>query len=90
VKMRSLEQDDISGICDIYGTSRPYNACDPTPRHGVQTTCGDPPTVETSKSRCASSTAPGQASVHAYPFVLVALGLGALRVRRLRSRTGAR
>jgi hypothetical protein len=51
VAMRNLTSDDISGICTIYrpdGTRAasfgdvPEDACDPTPRHGFSTQCGQP------------------------------------------------
>jgi hypothetical protein len=83
VKMRSLEQDDISGICDMYGTTRPYNACDPTPRHGFQATCGDVAPDTSKKTCCTSATAPGHSSSGVpYTLALVALGIAAVRLRK--------
>lgn len=82
VMMRSLAEDDIAGICDMYGATRPYKACDPTPRRGFQSTCGQPD-AETKKACCTSSTAPGHSTPSgASSLALVALGIAAMRLRR--------
>lgn len=41
--MRTLEADDVLGICSVYPpTSNPDTGCDPTPRHGFSTKCNSP------------------------------------------------
>ncbi len=62
VAMRNLTSDDVSGICSVYppngtrttssGNAVPEGACDPTPRHGFSTQCGQP----TKKAWCQSSS----------------------------------
>lgn len=41
VALRTPEQDDHDGMCAIYPVDRVGAACDPTPRRGLKTTCGD-------------------------------------------------
>lgn len=40
---RTLAQDDIDGICDIYGGATVPAECDPTPRHGFDSNCNVEP-----------------------------------------------
>lgn len=44
--LRTLEQDDLDGICAVYPADRSAAACDPTPRRGLKDTCGDTPPAE--------------------------------------------
>jgi len=81
-KMRTLEDDDIAGICEMYGSTRPYVACDPTPRHGFQSTCGQPAASDDDSS-CSTSAAAGHSSFGGvFSLALVALGVAAVRLRR--------
>jgi len=43
VALRTLEADDVEGICEAYPSARTAAACDFTPRHGLQDTCGEGP-----------------------------------------------
>jgi hypothetical protein len=81
IEMRSLEADDVAGICAIYPPGKDTSACNPTPRHGYSTQCASG--VE--KGCC--TTAPGQPGPHA-PWALgIALfGATALAARRARGR----
>jgi len=77
---RSLEADDIAGICEIYPPNRTAidNAC--APRHGFSGECG----VHPRKGCC--TTAPGGASTGGGEAVLVMLmGVGLLVARGRRT-----
>jgi hypothetical protein len=41
VGLRTPEADDYEGICAIYQVDRKAENCDPEPRRGLKTTCGD-------------------------------------------------
>ena len=44
IGLRSLEADDVEGICAVYGQERAVGGtCDATPRHGFKESCGDVP-----------------------------------------------
>jgi hypothetical protein len=80
--LRSLEADDINGICAIYPPGKDVSNCDPTPRHGFATECGSPPAE---KGCC--TTAPGTPSRSGSAAVLAllaGLALGSARRRRRR------
>jgi hypothetical protein len=87
--MRSLTEDDVSGLCSIYppdGTRTTNQgplselACDPTPRHGFSTQCGTPQTKSCIPSSI-GGRAPGGVSA-ALAAAAVALALGSRRRRR--------
>nr|WP_240806980.1 matrixin family metalloprotease [Polyangium spumosum] len=87
MELRSLENDDIDGICAAYPPGDPIPAeCDPTPRRGFETECSPPPIVAEDGSCCA--TAPGSprsAGTSALAALALALGLAAKR-RAVRAR----
>lgn len=71
--LRSLEPDDIAGICEIYPPDRKALACDPSPRRGLQTTCGDGSPPE--EGGCAVHPAPRSTSKSVALFGLALLAL---------------
>jgi len=76
---RTLEKDDIEGICAVYPVDRASFDNECAPRHGFATDCG------ASGKRGCCSTAPGAASSRGSEGLFAALfGLGvlAMRVRR--------
>lgn len=78
--LRSLEADDIAGICDVYPPGASTGSCDPTPRHGFSPECG---TESDPKGCCA--TAPGRPDRNGTGAVLALLvGAGAVVARRRR------
>jgi len=80
VSLRTLEADDVAGICEIYPPGKDTSSCDPTPRHGFSTQCGAP--LE-DKGCC--TTAPGgpsRSGALALLAVLAGASLGAARRRR--------
>jgi MYXO-CTERM domain-containing protein len=81
--LRTLQADDVAGICTIYPSDRAVDPnCDPTPRHGFGTACGDPP--EDTGSGCCSTT-PSRSSGHGSGALAAAmLGWVLLRSRRRR------
>jgi MYXO-CTERM domain-containing protein len=81
-KLRSLEADDIAGICAIYPPGKDTRGCNPTPRHGFSRECASG--VE--KGCC--TTAPGQPGPHG-PWALGAalFGAAALAARRRSGRS---
>lgn len=79
MSLRTLEADDIAGICAVYPPDRSGQACDTTPRHGFQDTCGDRPAP--TEEGC-STRAPGAGGVGA--SILAALALAMAAARRAR------
>lgn len=80
--LRSLEADDVAGICTIYPPGKDTKACDPTPRHGFSTDCGTP---TEDKGCCTTAAGRGSSSgAFAVGLALLALCLGAARKRRRR------
>jgi hypothetical protein len=57
IALRTLEADDQAGICAVYPPGRQASACDTTPRHGYQDTCGEGPPPSTDGG-CTTSGAP--------------------------------
>ena len=90
-------EDDVSGICAAYppdgtrttsiGTPVPDDACDPTPRHGFSTQCGQPQTGCVARESPGSS-APGSAAALAIAGV-IACALGRRRAMAARSARSA-
>ena len=82
IALRQLRADDVAGICAIYPPGNTV-ACDPTPRHGFGTACGDP-APNTQNGCCSSTTAPG----HANAGGGAAIGLLASLMLLMRARRG--
>ena len=89
--LRTLDPDDVLGVCAIYPAGTPIPAsCDTTPRHGFSTLCASDQTDTSSTTpgcgcRIERSTLPtGAAGLAA---VVAALGVGARR-RSRRERRG--
>ena len=58
--LRTLQPDDIAGICAIYPPGRAVaGTCDPTPRHGFGTACVDPP-ADSSSGCCSTAGSPAR------------------------------
>lgn len=79
VQLRSLEADDVQGICTVYPPGKDPTQCDPTPRHGFSEDCGAPPADD----GCCT-TAVGHSDSRgalALSLALAALALGAGRRR---------
>jgi hypothetical protein len=86
IAMRNLTSDDVSGVCTVYPPSGTRTttigppvaeaACDPTPRHGFSTQCGQP-----EKKGCIPSTVGGRAPAGG-SLASAALLLGAALARR--------
>lgn len=81
VGLRSLDADDVAGICAVYPPGKDTSQCDPTPRHGFSVDCGAP--VE-EKGCC--TTAPGRAGSSDALAVALAFGAVALGAARKRPR----
>jgi hypothetical protein len=79
---RTLEEDDVEGICAVYPTGRQAVDNDCAPRHGFASECG-----EAGKKGCCT-TAPGRATSRGGAgLVAVMIGLASLAVRgRLREK----
>lgn len=89
--LRTLTEDDVAGICEIYpsaternvattvsstGTT-PAEACDPTPRHGFASSCAEDPAPSESSSSGGCAVASSSASPRpSSSALLVILGLG--------------
>jgi hypothetical protein len=89
--MRNLGTDDVAGVCSAYppdGTRATGNgliaagACEPTPRHGFSSTCGDSAT-----SACSAAPAGGGAIRWQLLVGAAVAAALCLRVRRARTRT---
>ena len=80
--LRSLDADDVGGICAVYGTGDP-GACSPTPEGGLEDECVDavPPEEDAGGGCC--TVAPGGDPRSAAPALAVACaGLAAAAARR--------
>ncbi|MDC3984850.1 matrixin family metalloprotease [Polyangium jinanense] len=81
-ELRSLENDDIEGICAAYPPGDPIPAsCDPTPRRGLESQCNPEP-IPTDDGGSCCATAPGtprSAGGTALAALALALGLAARR-----------
>jgi len=80
-ELRSLETDDIAGICAAYPPGAPIpKECDPTPRRGLATECSPPP-IEQDQSGCCGIApgAPRGAGLSAMGALLFAIVLAAKR-----------
>lgn len=72
ISQRGLAGDDVAAICAVYPTVRSgLPQCDPTPRHGLGTTCGIEADVPSSDG--CSTVAPAQRSARSPWAVLGAL-----------------
>jgi hypothetical protein len=80
--LRDLSADDIEAICDAYRPGATPINCDPTPRHGFQSMCANPPP---GKAGCCS-VAPGAPVGDANAVTALALGALLLAARRSRGR----
>lgn len=94
--MRSLKDDDISGLCSIYlpsgmrsvdpsvanGGLVPEDPCDPTPRHGFSSTCAQPQNSGPLGMHCETAGAPASAPDVSIAAGLLAVGAGLARRRR--------
>jgi hypothetical protein len=79
--LRTLDPDDVLGMCAAYPPGNLDPTCDPEPRHGFSTTC------ELAKSSCSLAPARG-ASRHNAGFVVIAGAmLAAIGYRRRWSRS---
>jgi hypothetical protein len=103
--LRSLADDDVAGLCEIYPSSTERNvapsvengvvaatACDPTPRHGFGTACEENAPPDDGGGGSCSVGAPGERSSGAGVVASAAfvLGLGLVRGARRRAATGSR
>jgi Matrixin len=80
---RTLNDDDIAGICDIYPPGQPVNDKDCTPRHGFSRDCA---TTKSSGCEITRSPGPSSAASTAAAFLFGLLLVGGrrgLRRRRL-------
>ena len=84
VDLRTPEQDDQDGICTIYPSDRNAGACDPTPRHGFQVTCGDGSPPEQGGCSCSESNIRPSAWSWAAGLAVVFFLVGARRHERSR------
>ena len=96
--MRTLHDDDRAGLCSIYppsgarvvdpsvsGGSVPEDACDPTPRHGFSTQCGQAPSkgcaVADARGAGAGSRSAAEDLVLAAAALTMAVGAARRRFR---------
>jgi MYXO-CTERM domain-containing protein len=90
IGLRTLEPDDIAGICAIYPPGDPIpDGCDPSPRRGFSSICSPPPIDQDPGGCC--STAPGSPrGTGSAAVAALGLGLGVAARRRVaRSRPRA-
>jgi hypothetical protein len=79
IAMRTLEPDDIAGVCTVFPPAATVAACDPTPRHGFTTKCSEP-ADEGCSCRLAGHGYPTR------PCSWFAVGMGLVMLRRRRNR----
>ncbi len=80
VALRTPEKDDHDGLCAIYPLDRVAAACDPTPRRGLKTTCGDGSAPD--EGGCSVGRVEARSVSWPHALWLVALGLGMVGRRR--------
>lgn len=81
---RSLDPDDVAGICTAYPPDRAAPACtQPTPRHGFSRYCGDEAPADSQPTKNGCSVGLQRSSTGA-SALLAALALGAMNLRRIR------
>jgi MYXO-CTERM domain-containing protein len=78
---RTLDVDDIAGICDIFPPGQTIDRSVCTPRHGFSRECGTPQSTAT----CGVATGRSSGALPSALFVVLGLGVSALRRRRLRA-----
>lgn len=83
IDLRDLDPDDEQAICALYPPNMDRGACDPTPRHGFSSECGDGKKEEEGCRVAAPGRSPG-------PGPLPLLALGALATLARRGRRAAR
>lgn len=80
--LRSLDPDDVAGICAVYGPGDP-GACSPTPEGGLEDACVDAVAGDDASEGGCCTVAPGRASQGAAPaLALACAGLVAAAARR--------
>lgn len=80
-KLRTLEQDDVDGVCAVYPPGTPNRKCDPEPRHGFSSTCSLPTRgCAVSRSRFGRRPHSGHGFA-GFAGILCALGVGRFRRR---------
>lgn len=80
---RDLQPDDIEAICTVYPPDR-VTTCDPTPRGGLEDTCGPKPEL---KGCAAAPNGDGQANT-VLSIGLAIFGISALRMTALHRKKG--
>lgn len=76
---RQLHQDDIDAICTVYPPGR-QTTCEPTPKHGLQDTCGPKPEIK------GCSAAPDTQRNDLVPMALSIFGMTFLRAKLKRGK----
>lgn len=91
IELRSLSDDDVAAICDIYPPTMPHSVdCDPEPRHGFSGECAadQPEPTPPNKAGCSVASATGSGGPGALAALGLAAALGAIASRRRRARGG--
>ena len=83
VSLRSLELDDISGICDIYPPSSKTRKCSPLPHGGLKNSCGDSDRPESNNCTC-SAIPPQKAPWKLMPLFSIFAWFAMRRIRGTR------
>jgi len=78
---RVLREDDVNAICAIYPPAAAAATCDPTPKGGLEESCGPQPEL---KPGC--DVAPGEGPNGILPVALTIMGVTALRMKMKRGR----
>jgi hypothetical protein len=87
IDLRSLDPDDVLGICTIYPAGGPIlPTCDNTPRHGFSTLCGAEQPEDTTSSGCACRIGEGPLPASTAGIVAAMAALGVVARRRSRER----
>lgn len=81
---RELHQDDIDAICTVYPPTR-APTCEPTPRGGLQDTCGPTPEIK----GCAAAGGESGNGTSVVPVALTILGITVLRTKLKRGKARA-
>ncbi len=79
---RTLEADDVAGLCAAYPPGNLPSSCDPTPRHGLALDCST--STSTKSGRCSASPGERPSPLAALLVAVAAAVVGARRFRTSR------
>jgi hypothetical protein len=84
MNLRTIEPDDIAAVCAVYPADRGVK-CNPTPRNGFSSQCGEAAPTEEESGGCAVSSPHPATTPRGRTAALACMGAAALLARRRRA-----